>query len=54
MFRRVSMPDILENVKEPEHIADQRNKYNERLAILQKSKDLLTRDSEINSGSLSS
>ena len=44
MFRRVSSPDVLNNVKEPDHIADQRAKYNDRLKILKKSKDLLTRD----------
>jgi hypothetical protein len=47
MFRRVSQPDVLNNVKEPDHIADQRAKYNERLKILKKSKELLTRDVDL-------
>lgn len=47
MFRRVSQPDVLDTVKEPDHIAEQRVKYNERLKILRKSKDLLTRDVQI-------
>lgn len=52
MFRRVSAPDVLNSVKEPDHIAEQRVKYNERLVILKRSKDLLTRDVDLNSGSL--
>lgn len=47
MFRRVSSPDVLNSVKEPDHIAEQREKYNERLKILKKSKDLLTRDVDL-------
>ena len=51
MFRRVSAPDVLNSVKEPEHIVKQRNMYNERLDVLKRSKDLLTRDADLNSGS---
>lgn len=50
MFRRVSAPDVLNSIKEPEHIVEQRAMYTERLKILKRSKDLLTRDVDLNSG----